>query len=179
MSEMPTRRPPLVKNLVTDNVKILLAILLLALAASGQTQAEALKVEWKDLVPEGEPVATQSMDPMATLLGESASQDLSGSLVTDFNGKTIRLPGFLVPVASDEVGLLSEFFLVPYFGACIHVPPPPPNQIVYVKLDKPFDLKNLWTPFWVEGEMSTQAFTSVMGTAGYTITANLIEEYQW
>ena len=160
-------------------LKILTWSLFLALAFSSQARAEALNLEWKQLVPEGQPVATQEMDPLAVLSGETASQDLSGSLVTDFNGKTVRLPGFLVPVESDEVGLLSEFFLVPYFGACIHVPPPPPNQIVYVKLDKAFDLKNLWTPFWVQGEMSTQSYTSVMGTAGYTITADLIEEYEW
>ena len=62
------------------------------------------------------------------------------------NGQYVKLPGYVVPLESDAGGLLSEFLLVPYYGACIHVPPPPSNQIVYVRLNKPYLLKSMEDP---------------------------------
>ena len=72
------------------------------------------------------------------------------------NGKNIRLPGYLLPLEFKEKKV-TEFLLVPWVGACIHTPPPPPNQIVHVKLDKGFDIGDeIFTAVWVNGLMKTE-----------------------
>jgi hypothetical protein len=98
--------------------------------------------------------------------------------VKALNGKYVKLPGYLVPLESDAGGLLNEFLLVPYFGACIHVPPPPPNQIVYVKLKKPFNLSSMADPYWVIGTMSTTPWSGDVADTDYTMTADRLEPFQ-
>ena len=67
-------------------------------------------------------------------------------------GKSIKIPGFAVPLEGDDgFEYIDEFLLVPYFGACIHVPPPPPNQVIYVILDKPVYFEKLMYAVWVSG----------------------------
>jgi hypothetical protein len=67
---------------------------------------------------------------------------------------------------------------VPYFGACIHVPPPPSNQIIYVKSENPFKSDGVFTPVWVTGTLTTQAHLNDVGDAGYTIQATKVELYK-
>ena len=95
------------------------------------------------------------------------------------DGQYVKLPGYVVPLESDEGGVLSEFLLVPYFGACIHVPPPPPNQIVYVKLAKPFMLRSMADPYWVTGKINTKVWTSDIADSDYVLTADKIEIFEW
>jgi hypothetical protein len=65
----------------------------------------------------------------------SKRKEIQTAIVEDLNGRIVRMPGYLLPL--DVIGAkVTEFLLVPYIGACIHVPPPPPNQIVYVKVVK-------------------------------------------
>ena len=67
-------------------------------------------------------------------------------------GKPIKIPGFAVPLEGDDgFEYVKEFLLVPTFGACIHVPPPPPNQVIYVILDKPVYFEKLMYAVWVSG----------------------------
>jgi hypothetical protein len=74
----------------------------------------------------------------------------------ELNGTNIRLPGYLLPLEFKEKKV-TEFLLVPWVGACIHTPPPPPNQIVHVKLEEGFDLgDDIFTPVWVNGVMKTE-----------------------
>jgi len=74
----------------------------------------------------------------------------------ELNGKTIRIPGYLLPLEFEDKKVV-EFLLVPWVGACIHTPPPPPNQIVHVKLEKGFDMgDDMFTPVWVNGVMKTE-----------------------
>jgi len=74
----------------------------------------------------------------------------------ELNGENIRLPGYLLPLEFKEKKV-TEFLLVPWVGACIHTPPPPPNQIVHVKLEKGFDLgDDIFTPVWVNGVMKAE-----------------------
>ncbi len=74
----------------------------------------------------------------------------------ELNGKNIRIPGYLLPLEFEDKKVV-EFLLVPWVGACIHTPPPPPNQIVHVKLNKGFDIgDNTFTPVWVNGVMKTE-----------------------
>ena len=67
-------------------------------------------------------------------------------------GKRIKIPGFAVPLEGDDgFENVKEFLLVPTFGACIHVPPPPPNQVIHVILDKPVYFEKLMYAVWGSG----------------------------
>jgi len=100
------------------------------------------------------------------------------------NGKLVRMPGYLLPVefAGNRV---TEFLLVPWVCACIHTPPPPPNQIVYVKADKPYEIKRTFDPVWVTGRMSAGGNSKSVyiedGSAevdsSYSIQASQVDPY--
>ncbi len=91
-------------------------------------------------------------------------------------GQSVRLPGYVVPLEDLPEGM-KEFLLVPYFGACIHSPPPPANQIVHVVLDKPAKRLRLMDVVWVSGPMSATKTDSHMGVAGYRIEARQVAPY--
>jgi hypothetical protein len=92
-------------------------------------------------------------------------------------GKAVKIPGFVVPLDM-EAGELTEFFLVPYFGACIHVPPPPPNQIVFVKSASPVEGVGVMDVVWVYGKIAAERYSSELGDAGYTLPADRVEPYR-
>ena len=98
-------------------------------------------------------------------------------MVEALNGKLVKMPGFVVPLEFDGTEV-SEFLLVPYFGACIHVPPPPANQIVYVKSQKKGLIDGLFDVVWVTGKMNTVRFNSDLGEAGYTLEASAVVPYE-
>jgi len=99
-------------------------------------------------------------------------------VVETLNERQVRIPGFVVPVEYDDKNV-SEFLLVPYFGACIHTPPPPANQIVYVNTGgfgpSP---EMLWDPVWVSGTLKTERVDNELGDAGYTLDAVSITPYE-
>ena len=112
--------------------------------------------------------------------------DQRGSVLVDsLDGKPIRMPGYLLPLDFSPDGQ-NDFLLVPYLGACIHVPPPPPNQIVFVQTTEPFVVRELYTPVWVTGQMSTKSSTRALffvdGTAdidvGYALLADDVQPYE-
>ncbi|MDR1038163.1 MAG: DUF3299 domain-containing protein [Deltaproteobacteria bacterium] len=92
-------------------------------------------------------------------------------------GQAIKIPGFVVPLDMDGAEL-REFFLVPYFGACIHVPPPPPNQIIYVKSDRPIEGVGVMDVVFAYGIIRSERFSSELGDAGYTLAADKVEPYR-
>lgn len=108
-----------------------------------------------------------------------------GAIKSSLHDKTVKVPGYLLPLNFDEAGV-EELLLVPYVGACIHTPPPPPNQIIYVRTATPFKVKGLYTPVWVTGRMSTKPAKSELSfvdgrrqiEAGYTIADALISSYR-
>jgi hypothetical protein len=102
----------------------------------------------------------------------------SSNPVRELDGQYVKLPGFIVPLESDAGGLIDEFLLVPYFGACIHVPPPPPNQLVYVRLKKPFNLKDMWMPFWVTGTISVKRYSGEVADTDYVMAGEVVEPYE-
>ena len=101
----------------------------------------------------------------------------SVNVVEEMNQTPIRIPGFVVPLEYGEDQRVTEFFLVPFFGACIHVPPPPPNQIIYMKVEEGFELVNLYDPVWVSGVLQTSLTENEMATSAYSMNAELIEPY--
>ncbi len=112
--------------------------------------------------------------------GERSWRDalVSTRVRSEFNNKRIRLAGYIVPIEYDQQQRVIEFFLVPYFGACIHVPPPPPNQIIYVKYPKGFQLQELFIPFWAEGTVVLETQENELGHSSYSMRDVALTEYQ-
>lgn len=96
----------------------------------------------------------------------------------EVSDRKIRMPGFVIPIEQSEAGV-TELLLVPYFGACIHTPPPPANQIVHVKFDEPVPGIGAMQPFWVWGDMSVNRFSSEYGDAAYLLQAQGIRNYDF
>ncbi|EIK44212.1 hypothetical protein O59_003293 [Cellvibrio sp. BR] len=96
----------------------------------------------------------------------------------EFNNKRIRIAGYIVPIEYDDNQVITEFFLVPYFGACIHVPPPPPNQLIYVKHPKGFQLPDLYTPFWVDGTVVIETQENELGLSAYSMRNVKLTRYE-
>jgi len=95
-------------------------------------------------------------------------------VVDALDGQRIKIGGYVVPLDFDATKV-KEFLLVPFVGACIHVPPPPANQIVYVKSESGFDVKGSFDPVWVTGKLkATQTFTGLAET-GYSLEAEKVE----
>ncbi|MBL8237832.1 MAG: DUF3299 domain-containing protein [Bryobacterales bacterium] len=94
------------------------------------------------------------------------------------DGKTVKIPGYMVPL-EDDSEIVSEFLLVPYVGACIHTPPPPPNQIVQVKMNSQKKVKmSFWDPVWVQGKLQIATVKSPYGDVGFQLTGMQIEPYK-
>jgi hypothetical protein len=101
------------------------------------------------------------------------------------NGQFVRLPGYLLPLEFSGKQV-SEFLLVPWVGACIHTPPPPPNQIVHVKPDKPVTMTGMFEPVWVTGQLRAGAIRKSLSLVdgssdidiGYSIQASRVEPYK-
>jgi uncharacterized protein len=109
---------------------------------------------------------------------EAATQQGSAAVNPALEGATIRLPGYIVPLNMTADGLVSEFFLVPYVGACIHVPPPPPNQMVYIQLEKAMPLMALYEPYWVTGTVHTHQTSTRISMASYSMRVSKVESYK-
>jgi hypothetical protein len=111
-------------------------------------------------------------------------QKLAGSVNKDLDGRFVRIPGYVLPLEMSGKEI-TEFLLVPWVGACVHTPPPPLNQIVHVKTQKPIDVRAMFDPVWVTGRMTTnRTRTSVYISdgsadvdAGYDIAAATVERY--
>lgn len=93
------------------------------------------------------------------------------------DGNLVKLPGYIVPL--EEVkGELKEFLLVPYFGACIHTPPPPANQIIHVVMTQPAKGYRSMDAVWISGKLTiAHREDAAMGASGYRLQAGAIERY--
>jgi hypothetical protein len=96
------------------------------------------------------------------------------AVVEALDGQRVKIGGYVVPLDFDATKV-KEFLLVPFVGACIHVPPPPPNQIVYVKSETGFDVKGSFDPVWVTGKMQTKAAFTGLAETGYSLEADTVE----
>jgi len=142
------------------------------------------EIDWEELIPADARAKFLAGPPPAAhdYLGEggmAAQQVMDFSVNKELNGQSLKIPGFIVPLDIGKDGLVSEFFLVPYFGACIHVPPPPPNQIVYVKMAKGVALDSIYEAYWITGRMKTTNKTTRLGAAAYQLDATKVEIYKY
>ena len=164
--------------------RVLLALLLLV--ATPLWAAAPKELTWSEMIPPDAPPEAPDMTPLHDLsqiggmeTAPAAKQDLPNApVVPALDGQLIRLPGYIVPLEVSEDGRTTDFLLVPYFGACIHVPPPPSNQIVHVTSKEGVKLDELYQPYWIVGAMQVKASTSELADAGYQMDAQKIIVYE-
>ena len=168
-------------------------------AAEKKVTATATKgvttVGWPQLVPDSERAKLVNPGSIDNSKGQErprsnplSSDDVFNALeggreapvytpVRTWHNKKIRIPGYVVPVDYNSKGAITSFFLVPYFGACIHVPPPPPNQIIYVRYPSGFSIQALYEPFWVTGTLKVETMQSEIAESLYTLQGTAIDAY--
>ncbi len=157
-------------------------------------------IEWTELIPKEEldvllnppayiadiadgssedQISSQLQNALAAPPDDAYQQALvSRNVIAEMNNKPVKLPGFVVPLEFNDDQTVTEFFLVPYFGACIHTPPPPPNQIIHITYPEGFQLESLYTPIWVFGNLETAITENQLATSAYSIKMQAFEEYR-
>ncbi len=139
------------------------------------------EIEWDDLIPPGVPygeiIGPGQMDEINDTW--NPEYDANASRVnTALDGAAVRLPGYIIPFDMGADGITS-FMLVPYVGACIHTPPPPPNQLVFVHTETPWPGEDLWDAVWVSGRLTANAMSTEIADVGYQMKAEKIEAFEW
>ena len=156
-------------------------------------------VEWTDLIPQNEldillnppdymddiqdgsfedQIDSQLRNTTALATEDRYQQALvSTNIRPEMDGKAIRIPGFIVPLEFNSEQTITEFFLVPYFGACLHMPPPAPNQIIYVKHSGGIQLSALYDPFWITGVLRASLVENDLAAAAYVVEMADYEPY--
>ena len=141
------------------------------------TWTDLLPVDAFDFIPEGGVTDEMWSDQEFLLAVEKAGL----ATVSELNGINIRLTGFMVPLDVDfgEAETVTEFVLVPSAGMCMHVPPPPPNQMLMVRFDRPIRIRHMYQPIGINGvvsidEPNDEAFGSI-----YNVTGELIEDVSY
>ena len=151
-------------------------------------------LSWADLVPDGEsgfvlphrgedlfemqlspfmPSETGRISGPMTILtlppvAASARQDLAD--------QAVQIAGYMTPLDVEQ-GKTRTFLLVPYVGACIHVPAPPSNQIVLVETHEPIEVREMWEPFEAVGTLRVKSASTDLAEVSYTMELDRIEEY--
>lgn len=159
----------------------------LAAVPSGAADAAARTLTWPQLVPPGwsltqsfgdaELAKLQDNDPRANeilvRMREAADKAPTNAALA---GQLIRIAGFVVPL-EEARGEITEFLLVPYFGACIHSPPPPANQIIHVKNAPQSQGLRSMDVVWVTGKLQITRADTMMGVSGYHVSADSVTRY--
>ncbi len=159
-------------------IKIATALIALPRVVSAAAPRE---ITWDDLIPPGVPYSEiiaegeldEENDYWRPIFDENSTK-LNPALADAY----IKMPGFIIPIDISADGVTS-FILVPYVGACIHVPPPPPNQLVFVTTKVPWPSERLWEAVWVTGTMQNKVQYTEVADTGYELEADRIEIYIW
>ncbi|RPG50870.1 MAG: DUF3299 domain-containing protein [Gammaproteobacteria bacterium TMED1] len=156
------------KHTMTLNIHFFsyfIAVIFLTMSHSSSAELEI--ISWQDLAPEYD--GSMGLDDVPW--GERVRPEM--------NEKIVRIPGFIVPLDFEQRQSVTRFLLVPYFGACIHEPPPPPNQTIYAEFEPGYNLESFWQPFWIEGKIFVNRVEEDLATALYTLSAEKIELYDY
>ena len=164
--------------------------------AGGAAVAGARALQWNDLLPDST-VAFRPPDaasdfpeiasaPVSTAQGRDLTDPFKGTVApandphaprADLAGERVAIAGYMTPLMV-EGGETRTFLLVPYVGACIHVPAPPPNQIVLVEAPEPIAVREMWEPFQAVGTLHVETIDTGLAEVGYTMELERIEPYQ-
>lgn len=149
------------------------------------------ELKWEAMVPKGwdpskefknldlsklqdsDPRAMEALDRLKKLWDDAPAEP-------SLNGQRIRIAGFALPLeraGPDGKGRVTEFLIVPYFGACIHTPPPPANQIIHAQSAKPLSGVKMMVPIWTYGTLAVQRGETTWGVAGYRLTVDKVAPY--
>ncbi len=193
------------KQDATSSLQLILSSIKSVIDSGAQAKPKSLPetafntIEWTDLMPKDDldallnppsyitdvedgsfedQISNQIQNTIAAASDDRYQQALvSTRIVSEMNAQAIRVPGFIVPLEFNDEQRVTQFFLVPYFGACIHVPPPPPNQIIFVNYSKGLKLDSLYDPFWISGILKTSVVENETATAAYTMQMQSYELY--
>lgn len=170
---------------------LLSAALCTAYSPASFANSDYVEIEWTQLMPADDLAALLNPPDFLNDIEDGAENDnleslsaisendetakrfeqaLNSARVIDaFDQARIRLPGFIVPLESNEDQRVTQFFIVPYFGACLHLPPPPPNQIIFSQSEKGIELESLYDPYWFEGTLVIDNTQNDIGSSAYTL----------
>jgi len=158
-----------------------------------------MTADWLDLLPEDdlnalsnppsyldEIVDGSAQDQLSNTLknelkndeGDRYQQALTSTQVKSVvNNAPIKIPAFIVPLEFDDKQNVTQFFMVPFFGACLHLPPPPPNQTIYVNYPKGLKLESLYDAYWISGIIKTSLVENDTAIAAYSMEMHAFELY--
>lgn len=175
-------------------------LVLLSVTCFSAIAEEAKTINWVDLLPQAdfdalsnppeyineiddgsfEDQISNQLQQALTLSADDAYQQalISTAVVPEMDGQHIRLPGFIVPLDFNGEQRTTHFFIVPYFGACIHLPPPPPNQIIYGEYPGGVEIADIYNAYWVTGTLHTTLTKNDTATSAYSLTVTGIEIYE-
>lgn len=156
--------------------------------SAGVSDPSYREIDWQALLPKGwDPMAPfkglrldqiQDGDPRAQVaLYKARKYWQTAPTEPSLDGAPVRLPGFVVSLDA-EGETIREFLLVPYFGACIHVPPPPANQVVHVRTRQPLQGLRTMDTVWISGVLRVERAETMMGDAGYAMSDARVEPYR-
>ena len=189
-----------INNKLIETSLLTLSLLFLVGCGKGEkpdnlAQPPAEKIGFKNLIPKDYDPKT-AINEYKKKLGIDSIEDpnLRAEMMLDVNyqvetnyapmnnaleGKRIKIPGFIAPLEHNN-GLISEFLLVPYAGACMHTPAPPANQTVMIisKKGKGIASKDIFRPIWVTGRLELVNEKTEIGNAGYRINNAVVELYK-
>lgn len=161
-----------------------------------------LVAEWGDLIPEAELQVLLNPPEYLDEIDDGSLEDflpdklknthqgnlsalssyeqalVSSNTISALDGVTVRIPGFVVPLEINEQQIITRFFVVPYFGACIHLPPPAPNQMIHIETKQGIQLESIYEPIWVSGKLSTTLIEDDMATSAYSMEVYAIARYE-
>ena len=154
----------------------------------------SVRIQWSELLPDTEKsvlqkyqqsevtTPTEFTENILRSLEASTDQQYSSAMtsvntVDIFDNMPVSVAGFIVPIDYHEDKSLRNIFIVPYFGACIHFPPPPPNQIIYAQLSEGFIEFDITQAYQLNGVMQRGLFEDPLGTSAYILQVESIESY--
>ncbi|MDJ0824007.1 MAG: DUF3299 domain-containing protein [Rhodobacter sp.] len=153
----------------------------LALAPWSARAKDYIDLDWDDLIPDGDGgTLLRTLRGLGVVehgqLTTGFEQEEARAVTDRYNGMIVRLPGFVVPLDFESTGV-TAFILAPFVGACIHVPPPPANQLVLVTTERPYEYEGLYDPVYVTGMFGTAATATALAEIGYAMSAENITPY--
>ncbi|MBC6906854.1 DUF3299 domain-containing protein [Saccharophagus sp. K07] len=168
-------------------------------ANSAGPKIEYQEIEWTDLIPKEDLDALMNPPEYLNEIADGSEEDtledqlkiqqenpddpyqkalVSTKVIAEFHQRKVRLPGFIVPLDFDDNQVITTFLLVPFFGACIHVPPPPPNQIIFATYEPGLTLDDLSDAFFIEGTIFTELQEHDLATSAYSMKVDRILPYE-
>jgi hypothetical protein len=197
----PLTRRPRAAFYYLSAAALLLALSIAGAGAAAEPSDGYRMIDWIELIPDDDLDALMNPPDVLSMIADGSAQDIvpgesdeavygldeqsqryeaalqSTAVKSEFDGQKVRIPGFVVPLAFDETRMISEFLLVPYFGACLHSPPPPPNQIIHSRFTGGLSVEDIYDPYWLEGTLSVGVEATELGTAAYRIDVDRVSLY--